>query len=238
MLSTDVPCELFQGRYTGLYLLQLACLAVFAITLATLHSARTSEATTIPMLDLGCVASCIGDRRQNNGDLRLLPGQRIDKQGSAPTSARCDDRPTSECVDPENGARSGGGTLPADHYLGAGLFTKSDLEAKVFDVRIQIRDSDLALATRSCANLEDQPNSRGEDCKNVEAGSDYTETVSVLTVAIISVLVLGLIPVGWVMHRSYRLWRMRRRHGTVGKMVRWRVSPVEVQRRRRSRRFG
>jgi hypothetical protein len=221
-----------------LLVLRPTCLALLAITLATLHCTRTGEATTIPIPDLGCVASCISNQQQNNGDFRLLPVQRIDQQAGAPTSPACEDRPTSECVHPENGARSGGTPQGIRYFEDAVVFSKSELEAKAFDLNMQIRNADLALATRSCANpLEGQPDSPDEDCDNVRAGSDYTETVSVLTVAIISALVLALMPVGWVMHRSYRLWRMRR-YGAVGNMARWRVSPVAVQKRRLRRRSG
>ena len=81
---------------------------------------------------------------------------------------------------------------------------------------IQISDWDVSRGPRSCTNLGGQAHSSGEDCSNVEAGSDYTETISVLTVAIIAMLALALVPFAWVMHRSYRTWRLRRR-SAVGK---------------------
>src|SRR5207249_2341479 len=103
-----------------------------------------------------------------------------------------------------------------DRYLDVAPFTENDLDATAFDLSIQVRDGDVSAGTRSCANLGGQAHSPGEDCSNVEAGSDYTETISVVTVAMIAVLVLAVIPLGWVMHRSYRIWRLQR-YGAAGK---------------------
>jgi hypothetical protein len=79
-----------------------------------------------------------------------------------------------------------------------------------------IREFDLSLGRRSCTDLGGQAHNPGEDCSNVEAGSDYTNTISVLTVAFIAMLALAVIPFAWVMLRSYRTWRLRR-YGAIGK---------------------
>jgi hypothetical protein len=54
------------------------------------------------------------------------------------------------------------------------------------------------------------PKRRDDNCANVEAGADYTDTISVLTIALITSLTLVAITLTWVMHRSYRIWRLRK----------------------------
>ena len=196
-------------------ILRLAALALFAITLAAIQSTRVSQAITFPTMALGCFAGCTGDPLQNSGDLQLLPGRQLKTEGAASAVATCADTAVPECVNRESGERWGN-TRQGEDYLDAMLPAENQVESKAFDVMIQIRDWDVSPGPRSCTNLGDQAHSPGEDCSNVEAGSDYTEAISVLTVAIIAMLTLAVIPFAWVMHRSYRTWRLRRR-GAVGK---------------------
>jgi hypothetical protein len=196
-------------------ILRLAALAVFAITLAAIQSTRVSQAITFPTMDLGCVAGCTGDPLENSGDLQLLPGRQIKTEAAASAGATCADTAAPECINRESGERWDN-TRQGEDYLAAMLSTENQVESKAFDVTIQIRDWDVSPGPRSYTNLGGQAHSPGEDCSNVEAGSDYTEAISVLTVAIIAMLTLAVIPFAWVMHRSYRIWRLRRR-GAVGK---------------------
>jgi len=196
-------------------ILRLAALALFAIALAAIQSTRVSQAITFPTMDLGCFAGCTGDPLQNSGDLQLLPGRQLKTEGAASAVATCADTADPECVNRGSGDRWGN-TRQGEDYLDAMLSTENQVESKAFDVTIQIRDWDVSAGPRSCTNLGGQAHSPGEDCSNVEAGSDYTEAISVLTVAIIAMLTLAGIPFAWVMHRSYRTWRLRRR-GAVGK---------------------
>jgi hypothetical protein len=196
-------------------ILRLAALALFAITLAAIQSTRVSQAITLPATDLGCFARCTGDPSQNSGDPQLLPGRQLKTEGAASAVATCADTAAPECANRESGDRWSN-TREGEDYLAAMLSTENQAESKAFDVTIQIRDWDVSPGLRSCTNLGGQAHSPGEDCSNVEAGSDYTEAISVLTVAIIAMLILAGIPFAWVMHRSYRTWRLRRR-GAVGK---------------------
>jgi len=171
-------------------ILRLAALALFAITLAAIQSTRVSQAITFPTMALGCFAGCTGDPLQNSGDLQLLPGRQLKTEGAASAVATCADTAVPECVNRESGERWGN-TRQGEDYLDATLSTENQVESKAFDVMIQIRDWDVSPGPRSCTNLGDQAHSPGEDCSNVEAGSDYTEAISVLTVAIIAMLTLG-----------------------------------------------
>ena len=193
-------------------ILRLAALAVIAITLAAIQSTRVSQAITFPTMDLGCVAGCTGDPLENN--LQLLPGRQIKTEAAASGGATCADTAAPECINRESGERWDN-TRQGEDYLAAMLSTENQVESKAFDVTIQIRDWDVSPGPRS-SNLGGQARSPSEDCSNVEAGSDYTEAISVLTVAIIAMLTLAVIPFAWVMRRSYRIWRLRRR-GAVGK---------------------
>ncbi len=196
-------------------ILRQAALALFTITLAAIQSTRVSQAITFPTMDLGYFAWCTGDPLQNSGDLQLVPGRQIKTEGAAPAVATCADTAAPECANRESGERWGN-TRQGEDYLDATQSTENQVESKAFDVMIQIRDWDDSPGPRSCTNLGGEAHSPGEDCSNVEAGSDYTEAISVLTVVIIAMLTLAGIPFAWVMHRSYRTWRLRRR-GAVGK---------------------
>ncbi len=57
------------------------------------------------------------------------------------------------------------------------LSTENKVESKAFDVMVQIRDWDLAQGTHTYSDLGGEAHSPDEDCSNVEAGSDYTETI-------------------------------------------------------------
>lgn len=195
-------------------MLRLA-LALFAITLAAIQSVRVSEAITFSTLDLSCVASCTGDPSQNGGNFGLPSSRQLNVGAAAPAIAMCLDSDAPECATRE-GSDHWHKTQQGERYFDAMLSSANKVESGAFDVLIQIRDWDVSQDPRSCADLGGQAHSPGEDCSNVEAGSDYTETISVLTVAIIALLALALIPFAWVMHRSYRTWRLRRR-GAVGK---------------------
>ncbi len=196
-------------------MLRLAGLALLAIILATIQSSRVSEAITFPTMDLSCFEGCTGDPSQNSGDLQLLPGRQLKAEGAASAIATCADRVTFDCVSRESDDHWGSGQQ-GNRYLDAMFSTGNKVESKAFDVMIQIREWDGSRVTRSCTDLGGEAHSPGEDCGNVEAGSDYTETISVLAVAIIAMLALAVIPCAWVMHRSYRTWQVRR-HGAVGK---------------------
>jgi hypothetical protein len=196
-------------------MLRLAALALFAITLAAIQSARVSEATTFSTMDLSCFAWCTGDPSQNNGDLRLLPSRQLNGEAAAPAIATCPDRDAPECVGRESDDHRDN-TQQGKRYFDTMLSTENKVESKAFDVMIPLRDWDVSPGPRSCADLGGQAHSPGEDCSNVEAGSDYTEAISVLTVAIIAMMALAVIPFAWVMHRSYRVWRLRR-YGPIGK---------------------
>ena len=196
-------------------ILRLAALALFAITLAAIQSTRVSQAITFPTMALGCFAGCTGDPLQNSGDLQLLPGRQLKTEGAASAVATCADTAVPECVNRESGEALG------QHAARRGLPRRHAARGKpsrVEGFRCDDPDPrlDVSPGPRSCTNLGDQAHSPGEDCSNVEAGSDYTEAISVLTVAIIAMLTLAVIPFAWVMHRSYRTWRLRRR-GAVGK---------------------
>jgi hypothetical protein len=160
-------------------ILRLAALALFAITLAAIQSIRVSQAITFPSMDLGCFAGCTGDPLQNSGDLQLLPGRQLKTEAAASAVATCADAVDPECVNRESGDRWGN-TRQGEDYLDAMLSTENQVESKAFDVMIQIRDWDVSPGPRSCTNLGGQAHSPGEDCSNVEGGSDYTEAISVL----------------------------------------------------------
>jgi hypothetical protein len=196
---------------------RLAALALLAITPAAIQSARVSQAVTFPAMDLSCFASCTADPSQNSGDLRLLPGRQLNAEEAASAIATCADDLALDCISPKS-EDHWDNTQQGERYFEATLSTgNNNVEPKAFDVMIKIHDWDVSRGPRSCTNLGDQADSPGEDCSNVEAGSDYTEAISVLTVAIIAMLALAVIPFAWVMHRSYRTWRLRRRGGAVGK---------------------
>jgi hypothetical protein len=156
--------------------LRLAGLALLAITLATIQSARLSEAMTFPTTDLSCFAWCTGDPSQNSGDLQLLPGRQLKAEGAASAIATCADRVAFDCVSPESDDHWDK-TQRGERYFDAMLSTENKVESKAFDVMIQIRDWDVAQGTHSCSDLGGEAHSPGEDCSNVEAGSDYTETL-------------------------------------------------------------
>jgi hypothetical protein len=196
-------------------MLRLAAFTLFAITLAAVPSARVSEAITFPMMDLSCFAWCTGDPSQNNGDPQYLPGQQLNAEVAESAIATCANPGAPECGRRESDDH-GDNTQPGERYFDIMLSTENKVESTAFDVMIQIRDWDVSRGPRSCTNLGGQAHSPGEDCSNVEAGSDYTEAIGVLTVAIIAMLALAAIPFAWVMHRSYRTWRLRR-SGAVGK---------------------
>jgi hypothetical protein len=196
-------------------MLRLAAFALFAITLAAVQSARVSEAIAFPTMDLSCFAWCTGDPSKNNGDFQLLPGRQINPEGAASAIATCADGVVLDCVNRESDDHRDN-TQQGERYFDTMLSTENQVESKAFDVMIQLRDWDVSPGPRSCTDLGGQADSPGEDCSNVEAGSDYTEAISVLIVAINAMLALAVIPSAWVMHRSYRIWRLRR-YGTIGK---------------------
>src|SRR5207244_13124470 len=111
------------------------------------------------------------------------------------------------------GDGSWGDPQPADRYLDAAIPSDRYSESKAFDFSIQIRDSDISIGTRNCIYIEGEdrsPKPSNDSCRNVQPGSDYTDPVSVLTVALITMLTLAAITFTWVMHRSYRIWRLRK----------------------------
>jgi hypothetical protein len=178
-------------------MLRLAALALFAITLAAIQSVRVSEAITFSTMDLSCVASCTGDPSQNSGNLGLLSSRQLNGKAAVPAIAMCPDRNAPECASRDSGDHWDK-TQQDERYFDAMLSSANKVESEAFDVLIQIRDWELSRDPRSCADLGGQAHSPGEDCSNVEAGSDYTETISVLTVAVIALLALALIPFAWV----------------------------------------
>jgi hypothetical protein len=190
-------------------------LALLAITLAAIHSAGVSEAVTLATMAPSCFAWSTDDPSQNNGDHQLLPARQLDGEAVAPAIARCADRDAPECASRDSDDRWDN-TQQGERDFEALLSSENKVESTAFDVMIQISDWDVSRGPRSCTNLGGQAQSPGEDCSNVEAGSDYTETISILTAAIIAMLALALVPFAWVMHRSYRTWRLRRR-SAVGK---------------------
>ena len=197
-------------------MLRLAALALFAITLATIQSAQVSQAVTFPAMDLSCFAWCIADPSQNGGDLRLFPGRQLKAEAAASAIVMCADGVALDCISPKSDDHWDN-TQQDERYFDAILSAGNNkVEAKAFDLMMQTQDWDDTRGLRSCTNLGGQARSPGEDCSNVEAGSDYTEAISVLTVAIIAMLALAVIPFAWVMHRSYRTWQLRR-HGAIGK---------------------
>jgi hypothetical protein len=161
-------------------MLRLAALALFAITLAAIQSARVSEAITFPASDVSCYAWCTGDPSQNGSDLQLLPGRQFNPEGAESAIAMCVDGAALKCVNRESGDHWDN-TQPGERYFDAMLSTENKAPSKAFDVMIQIRDWDVPPSPSSCTNLGGEAHSPGEDCSNVEAGSDYTEAISVLT---------------------------------------------------------
>jgi hypothetical protein len=64
----------------------------------------------------------------------------------------------------------------------------------------------------SCSYLESKlrdPNRVREECENVEPGSDDSELVSMLTLTTVSVISFALVAGFWLLHRSFRNWRLR-----------------------------
>jgi hypothetical protein len=64
----------------------------------------------------------------------------------------------------------------------------------------------------SCSYLESKlrdPNRVREECENVEPGSDDSELVSMLTLTTVSVISFALLAGFWLLHRSFRNWRLR-----------------------------
>jgi hypothetical protein len=64
----------------------------------------------------------------------------------------------------------------------------------------------------SCSYLESKlrdPNRVREECENVEPGSDDSELVSMLTLTTVSVISFALLAGVWLLHRSFRNWRLR-----------------------------
>jgi hypothetical protein len=193
-------------------MLRPAALALFAIPLGTIPGARATEAITLPRMDLSCFAWCIGDPSQNNEDLQLFQVRQSGGEGAAPDTGACEDRISVDCANWEGNGRRGD-PLQTDRYDDTALASDHYLDLNAFDVSIQIRDSDISKGTRNCIYVEGEDRSpkRGDaDCRNVEPGSDYTDTVSVLTITLITVLTLAAITFTWVMHRSYRISRLRK----------------------------
>jgi hypothetical protein len=193
-------------------MLRPAALALFAITLETIPGAGATEAITLPETDMSCFAWCIGSPLQSNDDLHLFSVRPSGGEGAAPDIGACEDRFSPDCTYREDDSR-GRDARQADRYDDAALSSGHYLEATAFDVSIQIRDSDTSRATRNCIYVEGEdrsPKPGNDDCRNVEPGSDYTDTVSVLTIALITALTLATITFAWVMHRSYRIWRVRK----------------------------
>jgi hypothetical protein len=163
-------------------------------------------------MDLSCFAWCIGDPSQNNEDLQLFQVRQSGGEGAAPDTGACEDRISVDCANWEGNGRRGG-PLQTDRYDDTALASDHYLDLNAFDVSIQIRDLDISKGTRNCIYVEGEDRSpkRGDaDCRNVEPGSDYTDTVSVLTITLITVLTLAAITFTWVMHRSYRISRLRK----------------------------
>ena len=152
-------------------MLRLAGLALLAITLATIQSARVSEAMTFPTTDLSCFAWCTGDPSQNSSDLQLLPGRQSNPEGAESAIAMCVDGAALECVNRESDDHWDN-TQPGQRYFDAALSTENKGESKAFGVMIQIRDWDVSPGPSSCTNFGGEAHSSGEDCSNVEAGSD------------------------------------------------------------------
>jgi hypothetical protein len=193
-------------------MLRPTALALFAITLGTMPGARGTEAIMPPRMDLSCFAWCIGTPSKNDDDLQLFPVRPWTGEGGAADIGACEDHLSPYCPNREDDSRRGD-TPQADGYAAAALSSDQYVESKAFDVSIQIRDSDIFKGTRNCIYVEGEERSRkpgNDDCRNVEPGSDYTDTVSVLAIAVITMLTLAAITFTWVMHRSYRIWRLRK----------------------------
>jgi hypothetical protein len=193
-------------------MLRLAALALFAITLEIIPGARATEAMTLPTMDLNCFAWCIGNPPQNNNDLQLFPARLPGGEGSVPNIGACEDHLSPDCANREGDSRRSD-PQQADHYDDIALSSDRYLESKAFELSIQIRDADIAKWPHNCIYVEGEdrgPKRGNDDCSNVQPGSDYTDTVSVLTIALITVLTLAAITFTWVMHRSYRIWRLRK----------------------------
>ena len=200
-------------------MLRLAALALFAIILGTIPGARAAtEAMAFPTTHLNCFAWCIRYPPQNDNDLQPFPIGPPGGEEAAPDIRRCDDHTVPDCANRAGDARLGD-PQQADRYLDTTISTDNYLESKAFDLNIQIRESDLSKGTRNCLYIEgeaDNPKPGNDSCRNVQPGSDYTDTVSVLTIALITVVTLAAITFAWMMHRSYRIWRLRR-FGTVAR---------------------
>jgi hypothetical protein len=189
-------------------MLQLAALTLFAITLAT--SAHATEAITFPTMDLNCFAWCIGYRSQGI-DPQLFAGRPFGGEGAAAAIGGCDDH---DCASRESDDRPQD-TQQADRYSGTAISSDDYLEAKAFDVNIQIRDADISRDASRCTNVGSDaeasgPKPRDDNCSNVQPGADYSDTISILIIALITVLTLAAITFTWVMRRSYRIWRVRK----------------------------
>jgi hypothetical protein len=195
-------------------MLRPAILVLLTIALAATQGPRVSQAVTSPTMEPSCFAWCSGAPSQS-GSPRLLAGRQFAAEGAASAIATCADPADAECLGRESSNRWSTTPQP-EHYFDTMLSAEDDLGSKVFDVMIQIRDWDIASGPYSCTDLGGQAHGSGRDCSNVEAGSDYTEAISILTVAIIAMLALAVVPFAWVMHRSYRSWRLQR-YGAVGK---------------------
>src|SRR6266850_1522116 len=115
--------------------LRLAALALFAITLAGIQSARVSQAITFPAMDLSCFAGGTGDPSQNSGDLQLLPGLQLNAEGAASAIATCADDVALDCVSRESDDHGDNTQRYFDAMLSTG---NSNIESKALDVMIQI----------------------------------------------------------------------------------------------------
>jgi hypothetical protein len=191
---------------------RLAALALFAITLEIIPGAWATEAITLPTMDLNCFAWCIAYPPQSHSHLQLVPPRSFGGEGSAPNVDACENHIALDCVNRQGDVRPDD-PQPDAPYDQMALSTYPYLESKAFELSIQIRDSDISKGIRNCIYVEGEdrsPKRDDDDCRNVQPGSDYTDTFSILTIALITVLTLAAITFTWVMHRSYRIWRLRK----------------------------
>ena len=190
---------------------RLVVLSFCAIALGTVPGVLATEAITPPTADLACFAWCIRYPPKNSGD--LFPIRPLDGEGAAAATGACNEL-DAVCARRESDDRPED-SQQADRYSDIAISAVHYLELGVFDVNPPIREGDISRDASRCINVGadaemSSPKRRDDNCANVEAGADYTDTISVLTIALITLLTLVAITLTWVMHRSYRIWRLRK----------------------------
>ncbi len=84
--------------------------------------------------------------------------------------------------------------------------------SEILDLTISVEYQSEYQGSSGCSyfetKLRDQSRVRAE-CDNIEPGSNHGELVSVLTLAIVSVVAFALLAGVWLLHRLFRNWRLQ-----------------------------